>query len=343
MNILTTLGYLLIGLLGFGLLILIHELGHFILAKINGVIVEEFSIGMGPKLCGLRSKETQYNIRILPIGGYVKMLGENEESTNPRAFTNLAPARRLSIVAAGPIMNIVLAIVLFAIIKGYIIGYSMPIVSNVINNSPAYQAGIKVNDKILSINNKYISNWDDFVSKVMSSNGKKVHIGYEHNGIKKEADIIPIMDTKQNRYLIGISPTAKKYGLFKSIALGADETKNMVKETFNFFGTLIAGKAKASQVGGPISIMRISIKAAELGIPNLIYLLAAISVQLGIFNIIPFPALDGGYIFLFLFEIITGKRVSDNKVGMINYFGFICLMGLMILVTIKDILYPIKF
>lgn len=342
MNLVTTLLYVLLGLIGFGVLVLAHEFGHFILAKINGVIVEEFSIGMGPKIIGIKGKETQYNLRALPIGGYIKMLGENEESKEPRAFTNLPPARRLSIVAAGPIMNIIIAIIFFGIIKASV-GYLIPTISVIQENSPAALAGLNVGDKLISINNKQVTKWENFVNEVTTSNGKQIHIGYERNGVTQETNVTPIMNAKEKRYLVGISPTAEKPGFFKTITLGIQETNNIIKETFKFFGTLFKGKAQASQVGGPISIIRVSVRAAEMGMLNLLYLLAAISVQLGIFNIIPFPALDGGYIFLFIFEIITGKRVSDNKVGIINYVGFICLMGLMILVTIKDILYPLKF
>lgn len=340
MNYITFL-YVLIGLLGFGFLVIIHEFGHFILAKINGVKVLEFAIGMGPKLFSINSKETTYSLRAFPIGGYVRMLGEEEKSSDPRSFTNLAPPRRLSIVAAGPLMNFITAILFFAIIK-ISIGYIIPVISSTQVGSPAEAASIMKGDKLISINGNKISNWDDFVLGVSNSKGKNLTLTLERNEKNITVDVVPKFDKTENRYLIGASGTVVKPSFLKGVSLGISDTNNIIKETFKFFKTLFTGKADMSQVGGPISILRISAKAAQAGFLNLIYLLAVISVQLAVFNVIPFPALDGGYIFLFLFEIITGKKVDDSKVATINYFGFIFLMILMVLVVFKDIFYPIK-
>ena len=330
-----------LGILGFGILVIVHELGHFIMAKLNGVKVEEFSVGMGPKLFSIKGKETMYSIRVLPIGGYVKMLGEEEKSSDPRAFTNLPPARRLSVVAAGPIMNIIIAIIFFAIIK-MAIGYSTLDIASIQKGSPAETAGVKVGDKITNVNGTNVNRMEDLVLAISNSKNKKITLILERSGKRYSTDLTPEFDKKENRYLIGVSGTYIKPNFFKALAMGSKDTGSIVGETFKFFKTLFTGKADMSQVGGPISIFRISAKAAQLGLLNYIYLLAVISVQLAIFNVIPFPALDGGYIFLFLFEIISGKRVDDNKVGMINYIGFIFLMILMVLVIFKDIFYPIK-
>lgn len=340
MNYITFL-YVLIGLLGFGFLVIIHEFGHFVVAKINGVKVLEFAIGMGPKLFSINSKETTYSLRAFPIGGYVRMLGEEEKSSDPRSFTNLTPPRRLSIVAAGPLMNFITAILFFAIIK-FSVGYVVPIISNVETGSPAEAASIIKGDKLISINGNKISKWDDFVIGVSNSKGKEVAITVERNNKEINVNVVPKFDKEENRYKIGAAGTVEKPSFLKAISFGISDTNNIINETFKFFKTLFTGKADMSQVGGPISILRISAKAAEAGFLNLIYLLAVISVQLAVFNVIPFPALDGGFIFLFLFEIITGKRVDDSKVSTINYFGFIFLMILMVLVVFKDIFYPIK-
>lgn len=330
-------------IIAFGVLIIIHELGHFTLAKLNGVKVEEFAIGMGPKLFGIKGKETMYSIKLLPIGGYVKMLGDEGKSSDPRAFNNKSSLRKLSIVIAGPIMNFILGIVLFAIIAG-VRGYQAPIVEKVVPNQPADVMGIKSGDKITKVNESKISTWEDFVTAIYTANGKPLDITYTRDKEVKTVKVAPVKDPNENRYIVGIYPTIiEKPTLGQSISYGFIETKSLIKQTFGFFKTLFKGKASMNDVGGPLTIIKVSGAAAKAGILSLIAFAAYISIQLGIFNVIPFPALDGGYILLFLFEIITGKKVDDNKVGVINYVGFAILMTLMVLVTIKDILYPIKF
>jgi len=334
--------YIISAIIAFSILIIVHELGHFTLAKINGVKVEEFSLGMGPKLFGIKSKETQYNIRAFPIGGYVKMLGEEEAVSDKRAFSSKTPARKLSIIAAGPLMNIILAILLFGIVGSR--GYLIPVVSQLAPNTPAVKTGIKVGDKILKVNNNQISTWEDFSTQVYTANGKSLNLTLLRDGKEKNINVTPTMDKVQNRFIIGIYPTnLNNPTILQDISYGFRETISLTKQTIGFFGTLFRGKATASDFGGPVTIIKLSGEVAKAGIIPLMSFSAYLSVQLAIFNIIPFPALDGGWIFLYLFEIITRKKVDDKKVGVINYIGFALLMTLMVLVTIKDILYPIKF
>lgn len=338
MNIIYILG----AILAFSALVIIHELGHFTLAKLNGVKVEEFSIGMGPKLFGIKGKETEYLIKAFPIGGYVKMLGEEEKVSDARSFSSKSAGRRLSIIAAGPIMNFVFAITLFAIV-GSIRGFLIPVVDTVDENKPAYAAGIQKGDKILGVNNNKITTWDDFFTEVYMSKGAPVNIKLERNDQILEKTITPVFDKTENRYLIGIGPTLlKNPGIGKSVSYGFTQTNTIIKQTFGALKTLFTGKASAEDFGGPITIIRVSTKFAEAGLIPLLSFAAYLSVQLAIFNIIPFPALDGGWIFLLLFEIITRKKIDDSKIGVINYIGFAILMALMVVVVLKDIFYPIK-
>lgn len=335
--------YIIAAIITFGILILIHELGHFTLAKLNGIKVEEFAIGMGPQIFKVNGKETLYSIRILPIGGYVKMLGDEGESTDPRAFNNKSPLRKLSVVLAGPVMNFILGIVLFAIIAAGK-GYLSPIVDKVVPNQPAAVMGIKSGDKIVKVNGSKILTWEDFVTGVYTSAGKPMDITYIRNGETKNVKVTPVKDTKENRFMVGVYPTAvEKPTIGQSISYGFTETNSLIKQTFSFIKSAFKGKVSKDDFGGPVTIIKLSGAAAKAGILTLAAFGAYITVQLGIFNLLPIPALDGGYIFLFLFELITGKKVDQNKVGVINYVGFALLMGLMVLVTIKDILYPIKF
>lgn len=334
--------YLLLALLAFSILIIGHELGHFILAKLNDVKVEEFSVGMGPKLFGKKGKETEYSLRAIPFGGYIKMLGEQgEESCDSRAFSNKKPFQRLLIVAAGPIMNFILAIILFAII-GYASGIKIPIVSKLEINTPAYTSGILTGDKIIAVDDSKVSSWDEFIGMVneKKDNAMKITLIRKNNIIDKT--IKPIKIPEENRYIIGIYPSIVKTNFSGAISYGFSETKHLTKETFKFLGGLFKHKVPLSGVGGPISVMRISTKAAQNGILTLLFISAYISVQLGIFNLLPIPALDGGWILISIIEMIIGKKLNEERVAKVTYVGFVLLMTLAILVTIKDILYPLK-
>lgn len=333
---------IIIAILVLGLIILIHELGHFILAKLNDVNVEEFSIGMGPKILGFKGKETQYSLRVLPIGGYVKMVGEMEKSDDPRAYNNKSPLRRLSIVSAGPIMNVILAVVLYAVITG-IGGYSSKQIGEIVKNSPAEKVGIKAGDVIVKANNSTILTSDDFSLKTYLNKGSTMNIAVKRNGETKNFNITPVKNVKENRYMIGVGfARVTNPSVIESVKYGFNETIFMVKEVFISLKMLFTGKLSAQDVSGPVSIVRVTGAAANAGIVPLINFMAFLSANVGLFNLLPIPALDGSYVILFLIQIITGKKIDDEKVGVINTIGFALLMALMVIVTIKDILYPLK-
>lgn len=328
--------------IAFSILVIIHELGHFTLAKLNGVKVEEFAIGMGPKLFGISGKETLYSFRAIPIGGYVRMLGEEEESSDERSFSNKSPAQRLSIVAAGPIMNFILAIVLFAAVSS-LSGYLIPVVSKVIPQSPAMEAGIQSGDKILEVNDSKISTWDDFISQVAMTKGAPLKIIIQRNEEKKIIALTPVKDKETNTYMVGVASTVvEKPSIVQSIQYGIQKTGSTIKQTILSFGMIFKGKASKDDIGGPVTILRITWAVSKAGLINLVAFSAFISVQLGIFNLLPFPALDGFWIFVSLYQIITRKDVDKDKIGMINTIGFALLLLLMIVITIKDVLYPVK-
>ncbi|WP_102400671.1 RIP metalloprotease RseP [Haloimpatiens massiliensis] len=334
--------YLLLALLAFSVLIIGHELGHFCVAKLNNVKVEEFSVGMGPKLFGKKGKETEYSVRAIPFGGYVKMLGEQgEESHDERALNNKTPLQRLSIVVAGPIMNFILAIILFGII-GYASGVKVPVVSKVELNSPAYTAGILAGDKIIAVDEAKVSSWDDFVKAINEKKDSQMQITVLRKNNTLTKKLTPKALPEENRYIVGVYPSIEKTTFGGAVAHGFTETFSLTKETFKFLGGLFQNKVPLSGVGGPVSVMRISAKAAEAGILTLLWISAYISVQLAIFNLLPIPALDGGWILISIIEIIIGRKLNEDKIGKITYVGFVVLMSLAVLVTIKDILYPLK-
>ena len=312
------------------------------MAKFNDVKVLEFAIGMGPKIFSIDGKETTYSLRAVPIGGYVRMLGEEGETSDIRAFSNKSPLRRLSIVVAGPIMNFILAIVLFSIVSS-LKGYLIPIVSKVVPESPAMVSGIKPGDKIISVNNSKIKTWEDFVTQVNISKGNTLNILLERDKEKKSLVITPKKDEKDGTYKVGVYSTfVENPTVYQSVAYGLDETGSTIKQTLLSLGMIFRGEASKNDIGGPVTIMRVTWEVSKAGLINLIAFSAFISIQLGIFNLLPFPALDGFWIFVSLYQIITRKEVDKNKIGIINTIGFALLLLLMVLVTIKDVLYPIK-
>lgn len=323
----------------FGLLIATHEFGHFITAKLSGVKVLEFAIGMGPKLFSFNKKETQYTLRLLPIGGYVKMLGEDGEegADDPRAFCNQNPWKRLLIISAGAIFNIVTAIIVFSIVF-FNRGIPQPIISQVEKASPAYEAGILPNDKIVQINNNKINEWTDIPEIVSENKDKKLDIKIQRGEEVKTIEVTPKYNKDQNSYLIGISPTMEERGLFKSIKDGTVQTFGSIKQMVAFLGTLVTGGASMDSFGGPVAIVNLSGEAAKAGPMNLLFLIGFLSINLGVLNLIPFPALDGGWIVIILIEALTGKKIDQNKIGILNFVGFALLMTFVVFVTYNDIM-----
>lgn len=336
--------YFVIAILALGVLVIIHELGHFIMAKVNGVKVLEFAIGMGPKLFSIEGKETLYSIRMLPIGGYVKMYGEEEEveGGDERAFSSKSPLQRISIIVAGPIMNLLLPVLIYTFI-GINYGFLTPDINGVIPNSPAEASRIMKGDKIIAINDKKVDTWEDLSMDIFMAKDSTIKLKVLRNGAMEEIKLTPELNKEENRYMIGIEPTKIENPTFlEGINYGFRETKSIIKQTFTALKTLVSGKATVNDVGGPVSIIKISGAAAKAGLYSLLNLAAYISIQLAIFNLLPFPALDGGWIVLLLIELISRKKVSDRVVSTLNYIGFSVLLLLMLLVTIKDILFPIK-
>ncbi|MEF9934620.1 MAG: RIP metalloprotease RseP [Clostridium sp.] len=323
-------------ILVFGILIATHELGHFLTAKLSGVKVLEFAIGMGPKLFSFRKKETDYTLRLLPIGGYVKMLGEEEGSDDPRAFCNQNPWKRLLIIVAGAAFNIVTAIVLFSIVF-FNQGTVKPTIEKVEISSPAYEAGVRENDKIIQINDRKIKTWNEVVAEISENKGNPLDLVVLRDGTEKKISVTPKYDEKAKRHLIGIAPTLEKGNLIESIKDGTVETFASIKQMIGFLGTLVQGNASMDSFGGPVAIVDLSGKAAQAGIWTFLSFMAFLSINLGVLNLIPFPALDGGWVIILLIEALTGKKIDQNKIGILNIIGFALLMTFIVFVTYNDI------
>lgn len=327
----------------FSLLIITHELGHFTLAKLNGVKVEEFAIGMGPKVFSIKGKETVYMLKAFPIGGYVKMLGEEDECKDPRAFSEKSAIRRLSIILAGPIMNLILPVIIFVCVA-YIQGFPTTKLASVVDNYPAAQSGIQKGDIITSINNNKIITWDDVITNLYLNKDDNLSVVVDRNGESKSFNVKPIKDEERGQYLLGIvSDYNKKPSIGKAVNYGFKQTGSLINQMVESIKGIFKGKVSKDDIGGPVTIIRMSGEVAKHGLISLLTFSAFLSINLAIMNLLPFPALDGGWTILLLFEIITGRKPNEKFVGIINYAGFILLMVLMVVIAVKDIFFPVQF
>jgi regulator of sigma E protease len=315
------------------------------MAKVNGIKVEEFAIGMGPKILSTQGKETKYSIGLFPIGGYVKMMGEEEEVQDERSFSSKSPLRRISVIIAGATMNFLFAIIIFTVFLNKF-GYSLPKVNSLIENMPAVEAGLQEGDKFLKVNGSRVFSADDLTIGISLAKDNPINFLVERNGEKKEVTVTPKL-TEENgreRYMIGFGfERIDNPGIVQSFKQSFKETLSVISQTYKSLKMMIMGEVNfKTDVGGPVSIIRMSSEAAKNGIWNLMYFIAFISINLAVFNMLPFPALDGGWTVILLIELITRRKVPDKVVGAMNYVGIMLLFGLMIIVTIKDILFPIQ-
>ena len=337
--------YIVYAILGFSLLIIVHELGHFIMAKVNGIKVEEFAIGMGPKIISTQGKETKYSIGLFPIGGYVKMMGEEEDVHDERSFSSKSPLRRISVVIAGAVMNFLLAIIIFTVISNRL-GFKVPEINSLVANMPAEEAGLQEGDKFLKVNGSKVFSHSDLTLEINLSKDTPINFLIERNGEKKEVVVTPklVNENGSERYMIGFGfGIVENPSIVESFKQGFKETISAINQTYKSLKLMVTGNINLkTDVGGPVSIIRISSEAAKNGIWNLMNFVAFLSINLAVFNMLPFPALDGGWTVLLLIELITRRKVPEKIVGVLNYVGIMILFGLMIAVTIKDILFPIQ-
>ena len=330
--------YLLLSIFAFGLLVLGHEFGHFIMARANGVTVEEFSVGMGPRIWKKQGKNTLFSLKALPIGGSVKMFGETEDESGEGSFFSKSPIRKISIIAAGPIMNIIMALgVLFVVVLFN--GYSSNVVGEVLPDSPAEAAGITAGDQIVRVNEERAYTFQD-VSTYIAYNGFNdvtLEIETEEGTVIKT---ITPMDS-EGRPLVGFVPeSVENPGFFESVGESFNQARSLITQTLFSLKILFSGQASLNDFGGPVTIFKISSEVASVSLWGLASFAAFLSINLAVLNLIPFPALDGGWILILLVEIITRKRLPDKFVGIWNTIGFVVLMSFMLLITFKDIFLP---
>lgn len=321
----------------FLLVILIHEFGHFIVAKMNGVSVLEFSIGMGPKLFQKESNGTLYSLRLLPVGGYCQLEGEDEENDSPNSLNNQSPFVRLKVILAGAIMNFILAFILLILLMS--VSRVSTEVSDVIKNSPAYSSGIQTGDKIISINGENVSDGEELLKSIKESQGD-LNIGVIRDSQSKNIKVTPRLENNIRKIGVNFQEeyNIKNFSIVKGFKKGLITFLNLTGMLYKFLGMLITGQLGLGGVSGPVGVVKEIGNAAKTGVANLIFLLAYININLGVFNLLPIPALDGGRAIFILIEMIFGKKISQEKEGYIHMVGLILLLALIAIVTIKDVI-----
>lgn len=315
----------------FLLVVLLHEGGHFMAAKASDIKVNEFAVGMGPKIFQKKKGETLYTLRAIPMGGYCAMEGEDSHSQDSRSFGSAPVYKRMIVVVAGAFMNFVLAIVIFTITSLFL-GVQTTQVASLMDNMPAKSAGIMPGDRIVSIDNKETKTFAEIIDAINDSKNDQVEVKVLRDGIDKEFKVNTFKD-KEGRKLIGFTPIIKR-SLLTSISAGFKTTFEVVKGVFKALSMLITGKAGLNNLSGPVGVIKTIGKSTEQGIISLLFITGLISANLGVINLLPIPALDGGKFVLLLVEAIRKKPVNEKFETFINLAGFVFLIGLMIFITV---------
>lgn len=346
----------------FTVIVVIHEWGHMAVAKLCNVLVEEFAVGMGPKIWGVKKGETLYSIHCLPLGGYCRMADEDPETGTRRGFNSVSVWKRMAIAFAGPLMNFVFAVVVM-IVLSLMLPIDTTYVEQISENSPAAEVGIVPGSKIVAINGKSTPIYDYMKFYLMENNGDPVDVTFVYEGKKITTAITPVYNKEQGNYIIGIScrrmAPLVDVGYFQfdrneipiasfsqCLNYGINETVFIVKITFEGFIQLFTGKLGMDQLSGPIGVtttvgdtykaaVKFGFFSVLVSLTNLAVLLSA---NLGIINLLPIPGLDGGRILIFLVEIVRRKQLPPEKEGLVNLIGMSLVMILGIFIAYNDIM-----
>lgn len=340
-------------LIGFTLMVLVHEWGHYITGRMFGVKIDEFAIGMGPKIFSTRGKKnnTVFSVRWIPIGGFVKFTGDGEaygeqteaDEKDPRILPNIKVWKRFIIYAAGAFMNVVLGFVLLVLLYLFIgLPTQTPNIGQVIDNSPAYSAGLQAGDIILKVDGVDIvqDNYDNAIEQISQLIGEgEVVFTVDRGGKIVEVVMTPQYDEETDSYKVGFyfGYIYKGVSFFKAVGLSVDTSLEMMTLIFKTLANLIFKGEGMENISGPIGIISIISDATRQGILSLISIFASLTLNLAVVNMLPFPALDGGKCVLLLIEAITRKPIKREVEGWLNFAGFALLMILMLVIGVKDV------
>ena len=341
MIFITTILYVVIALFVFGVLIFIHELGHFLCARACGVGVKEFAIGMGPKLFSWRSKkyDTIYGLRLLPIGGYVSMIGEDEESGADNAFCNKSVWKRICIVLAGPVMNIVLGFILMLVL---VIGQKTLLSTTIyqFQEDALSSAKLCVNDEIVKIGKTRVNTFQDIIYEIMNKGNEPIDVTVIRDGEKIILEDVSFPVTTEQGVELGVYdfyPYKEEGTLPNYLKHAFSRSLSTVKMVIDSIVDLVGGRYGMEAVSGPVGVTEVIVDAAQRDFFTLLYVVIVISINLGVFNLVPFPVLDGGRLLFLLIEAVRGKPVKKEVEGYVNFAGMLILFAFMAFVVVKDV------
>ena len=330
---------IILGIFIFGLLIFVHELGHFLAARAFGIRVHAFSVGMGPAILKKEKNGVEYSLRLLPIGGYVKLEGEDEASDDPAAFSNKSPLKRIGVLFAGGFMNILTGLIIFVIVFSSVPAIRVPKVSGVVANTPAATCGMEPGDIITKINGKKIHIQNDVTMALMKNGTDTLSVTLSRNGETLTKELTPMLDESTGTYLLGFYPEVKDMTPGLALKTAYHNTSFVVELVYFSLGEMITGKVQLRDMAGPVGIVQEMNAVAKQEMPylNMLNFMGLIAVNLGVMNLLPFPALDGGRIFFALVELIRRKKITPEKEGLVHLIGFGLLIALMLIITFSDI------
>ncbi len=329
----------------FSFIVFFHELGHFLLAKKNGVDVQEFAIGMGPALYSREYKGTRYAVRIFPIGGFCAMGEDDEVTDSPGNFNNKSVWARISVIAAGPIFNFILAFIVAAILT-IMVGYDLPEAGEVEEGFPAAEAGIQAGDTIVRLDGKRIHFFRDISAYNQFHNGEKVEVTYRHDGKDTTVTLQPKKDEELGYYRLGISSAGNTdANVLTALQYGAYEVKFQIDIMIESLKMLVTGQIGLNQLSGPVGIVDVvdsTYKESKsyggfIVLAQLLNIAILLSANLGVMNLLPLPALDGGRLVFLFVEAIRRKRIPPEKEGYVHLVGITLLMVLMVFAMYNDI------
>ena len=329
----------------FGLLVLVHEFGHFITAKMTGMRVDEFAIGFGPKLISKKHGETVYSLRAIPLGGFNDIAGMDPENktAGERGFCAKPVLSRMIVILAGATMNFILPILLFFAIYsalGEMKPSTEPVIGEVIAGFSAEKAGLKANDRILSVDGQEVTTWNEFTEKIKSvTEGQDVLLQYRRGEEIGEVTVTPQLDKRANRVLIGVQSSVvySEMALPEAFALAVNHTRDITVAMIDAIAGLFKNPEQTDQLAGPIGIVQMSGQVAERGFIPLLNFAALLSINLGIINLLPVPVLDGGHFVNLFIEAVRGKPLGSKAVAYTQRVGIALLLMLMIFATKNDI------
>jgi len=325
---------IIVAIILFLLLVVSHEFGHYIMARLFKVRVNEFSVGMGPLIYEKTKGETQYSLRAIPIGGYCKLEGEDEDSSDPRSFSSAAWWKKIIILAAGAAVNIAGAFIILVIICSFW-GSLVPVLSEITPGGPADLAGIKAGDKVVSVEGTYYDSWAEVVNAISSSTEETISVGVIRNGEELEFSVQPVFNEEAQRRVCGFTCTVSHSPAY-AIPNAFSICTSYFSSFRDFLVRLVTGRAESNEVVGVVGIVSAVSEGAQYGISNVVALMAIISLNLGVVNLLPLPALDGGRIVAVLVRLITRGRFTETMESYINGAGMIMLFALMVFLIFKD-------